>query len=100
MRITMVIGGLTGGGAERVCVNLANAWVVRGRRVTILTVAPNSRAPAYSIDPRVELRDLGSLRYAHSDELKFISTAPALGSLVQGGCPEMVEQIPLIASMR
>jgi hypothetical protein len=62
MRITTVIGGLTGGGADRVCANLANAWMVRGRHVTILTVAPNSRAPAYSIDPRVELRDLGSPR--------------------------------------
>jgi glycosyltransferase involved in cell wall biosynthesis len=100
MRITTIIGALTGGGAERVCANLANAWVVRGRRVTILTVAQNSRAPAYSIDPRVEQRDLGWPRYSHSHELNFISTAPVLRSLMQAGCPEMVEQIPLIASMR
>jgi len=44
MRITIVIGGLTGGGAERVTVNLANAWVERGRQVTLLTVAQNQLA--------------------------------------------------------
>jgi len=100
MRITTVISGLTGGGAERVCVNLANAWAVRGRHVTILTVTQNSMEPAYCIDPRVEHRNIGWPRYAHSDELNVISTAPVLRGLLQAGCPEMVEQIPLIAVVR
>lgn len=49
MRITIVIAGLGGGGAERVCVNLANAWVDRGYKPTILTISQNSRPPAYAI---------------------------------------------------
>lgn len=98
MRITTVIGGLTGGGAERVCVNLANAWVAGGKRVTILTVAQNSTAAAYSIDSRVERCSLAGC--ANSDETDFMSTAPILQGLVRAGCPEMVEQVPLIARLR
>jgi GalNAc-alpha-(1->4)-GalNAc-alpha-(1->3)-diNAcBac-PP-undecaprenol alpha-1,4-N-acetyl-D-galactosaminyltransferase len=100
MRITTVIGGLTGGGAERVCVNLANAWAGRGRRVTILTVTRNSKGSAYFIDPRVEQRSLGWPRNAHSVELNFISIEPVHRGLLEAGCPEMVEQIPLIAMLR
>src|SRR5262245_9259653 len=100
MRITTVIGGLTGGGAERVCVNLANAWVARGRGVTILTVAQNSMASAYAIDPRVERRDVGWPRYARSDELNAVSIAPVLRGLRRAGCTEMIEQIALVAMIR
>ena len=51
MRITLVIAGLGGGGAERVCINLANAWATRGKHATILTISQNKRAPAYAIEP-------------------------------------------------
>lgn len=98
MRITTVIGGLTGGGAERVCVNLANAWVARGKHVTILTVSRNSTAAAYSIDSRVERCSLAGC--ANSDEPDFMSTAPILQGLARAGCPEMAEQVPLIARLR
>lgn len=100
MRITTVISDLAGGGAQRVCVNLANAWAVRGRRVTILTVTQNSMWRAYFVDPRVEQRNLGGPRDAHSGELNVISIEPVLRGLLQAGCPEMVEQIPLIAKVR
>src|SRR5216684_8136893 len=100
MRITMVIGGLTGGGAERVCVNLANAWVAQGRPVTILTVARNSAAPAYAIDPRVDLRDIGWPRRATSAELNSVAIAPVLRGLERAGCLELIEEITLIAMIR
>jgi GalNAc-alpha-(1->4)-GalNAc-alpha-(1->3)-diNAcBac-PP-undecaprenol alpha-1,4-N-acetyl-D-galactosaminyltransferase len=100
MRITTVIGGLTGGGAERVCVNLANAWAERGHRVTILTVAQNSATPAYNIDPRVVRCDIGYPRFANSAELNTSTIAPVLRSLRQTGCPELVVQIALIAMIR
>lgn len=100
MRITIVIGELTGGGAERVCVNLANAWAARGRHTTILTVAQNSAAPAYPIDPRVERRDIGWPRRAHSGELNAVSVAPVLRGLECAGCLHLVDELTLIAMLR
>ena len=98
MRITTVIGGLTGGGAERVCANLANAWVDRGWDVTLLTVAQNSLASAYSIDSRVKRRDVGWPRPPRADELNSI--AAVTEGLEQAGCPELVAEINLITMIR
>ena len=100
MRITKVIGGLIGGGAERVCVNLANAWVERGRHVTVLTVAQNSTSPAYAIDPRVERRDVGWPRPPRPEELNSASIAIVTKGLERAGCPELVAEINLIAMIR
>jgi glycosyltransferase involved in cell wall biosynthesis len=100
MRITIVVAGLLGGGAERVCVNLANAWVARGRHVTILTVSQNSAAPAYDIDPRVERRDIGWPRGAHSKELNARAIAPVLRGLERAGCNELISQVALLAMFR
>jgi glycosyltransferase involved in cell wall biosynthesis len=100
MRITTVIGGLAGGGAERVCVNLANAWVARGHQVTLLTLAKNLVAPAYAVDPRVELRDLGWPRRARAEELNATVLAPVMRGLREAGCPELIAQITLIALLR
>ena len=52
MRIVMMIGALGCGGAERVCVHLANYWVGRGHHVWILTWIPG-RDDFYDIDDRV-----------------------------------------------
>jgi GalNAc-alpha-(1->4)-GalNAc-alpha-(1->3)-diNAcBac-PP-undecaprenol alpha-1,4-N-acetyl-D-galactosaminyltransferase len=98
MRITTVISALTGGGAARVCVNLANAWVARGNRVSILTVSQTSTAAAYAIDSRVERCNLSQT--ANSNESDILSTAPIVRGLLQCGCPEMIEQAPLIARLR
>jgi glycosyltransferase involved in cell wall biosynthesis len=72
MRITTVIEDLGGGGAERVCVNLANAWVARGWDVTILTVSQRAATPAYAIDSRVRMRDIGWRRSADPKELNAL----------------------------
>jgi GalNAc-alpha-(1->4)-GalNAc-alpha-(1->3)-diNAcBac-PP-undecaprenol alpha-1,4-N-acetyl-D-galactosaminyltransferase len=100
MRITLVIGSLAGGGAERVCVNLANAWVARGRDVTILTYARSLVGPAYSVDPRVELRDIGWPRGPSSEELNPVSIAPVLRGLERYGCSELIDEINIIAILR
>ena len=100
MRITTVIAGLTGGGAERVCVNLANAWAARGHCVTILTVTQGSKPPAYAIDSRVERRDLGWPRSAHADELNAVTIAPVVRGLNQAGCTALLRQLALIAVIR
>ena len=59
MKITMFIGGLTGGGAERVVCNLASFLVARGHEVTVLTVSAQSKA-SYPIDEKVILKTLES----------------------------------------
>lgn len=100
MRITTVIAGLSGGGAERVCVNLADAWTARGCDVTILTVSQKSRPPAYAIDSRVQRRDIGWKRWADPKELNVTSLAPILRGLHGVACFEIMEEMPLLAMLR
>jgi glycosyltransferase involved in cell wall biosynthesis len=58
MKVTLVIYGLGGGGAERVMSIVANYWVTQGWEVTlIMLVAPNKPA-FYPLDPRIKLKSL------------------------------------------
>jgi glycosyltransferase involved in cell wall biosynthesis len=100
MRITLVIGGLKGGGAERVCVNLANAWTARGNQVTLLTVSQKTAPPAFALDQRVQRRDLGWPRLANSAELNHTTIAPVLRLLAYTRCSELIAEIPLLAILR
>src|SRR3954470_2789698 len=97
MRVTIVIGNLRGGGAERVCVNLANAWAAGGRRVTLLTISRRGEQPAYDVDPRVELRDVG---WPGDHEITARSLAPVLRVLRADGCPNLLLQAGFIAVLR
>ena len=100
MRITLVIGGLGGGGAERVCVNLANCWVERGHHVTILTVHQTA-TPAYAIDPRVQRRSVDWPRLPRAEELNAAAIAPILRGLQQAGCARhLTKDITLFALLR
>lgn len=45
--ITFVLGGLTGGGAERVAVTLMNMWVEKGYQITLISM----RGPAVDVYP-------------------------------------------------
>ena len=101
MRITLVIGGLRGGGAERVCIHLATAWVARGHHVTILTISQNSTPPAYTIDSRVQRRDLGWPRRARPEELNATAIAPILRGLSHAGCTQqLIQHISIFAMLR
>jgi glycosyltransferase involved in cell wall biosynthesis len=100
MRVTIIIGGLGGGGAERVCVNLANAWAARGRRVTILTVARGTAGSVYALDPRVERRVVGWPRAASGEELSADSVSSVVRGLHRAGCLEMIEQLQLVVMLR
>lgn len=100
MRVTLVIAGLGGGGAERVCINLANAWAAQGKHATILTISQNKRAPAYAIDARVALRDVGWPRSARSNELNHIAIAPILRLLTSARCPQLIHDITMLAMLR
>jgi GalNAc-alpha-(1->4)-GalNAc-alpha-(1->3)-diNAcBac-PP-undecaprenol alpha-1,4-N-acetyl-D-galactosaminyltransferase len=59
MKVTLVIYGLGGGGAERVMSILANYWVDRGWGITLIMLVPPTTAPFYQLDPRIKLRSLG-----------------------------------------
>jgi glycosyltransferase involved in cell wall biosynthesis len=47
------------GGAERVVTTLANAWTLRGQRVTLLTLDDGTRRPFYPLDLRIRHVPLG-----------------------------------------
>ncbi len=77
----MVVSTLNAGGAERAVVNIANAWVARGWRLTILTTSQRGRPLAYALDPRVEHRDIGWRRDPAGDEMDRSSLDAILGAL-------------------
>lgn len=96
MRVTVVISGLGGGGAERVCVNLANAWAAAGREVTLLTIVMKSHGSLYPLDPRITRTDLGWPRPARPDE----DAAPIVRVLREAGCEDLLEEAALMAALR
>ncbi|HEY0157925.1 MAG TPA: glycosyltransferase [Thermoanaerobaculia bacterium] len=96
MRITIVIGGLGGGGAERVCVNLANAWAARAHEVTLLTIAMRSLGSVYPLDARVARVDLG---WPHAAR-PAIAADLILRGLEDAGCPELAGEVELMAVLR
>ena len=100
MRITLVIAGLGGGGAERVIVNLANAWATRGYQSTILTISQNSRPPAYAIDEGVAVHDVGWPRRARGYELNAKATAPIMRGLRATRCHELLDDLTMLAVLR
>ncbi|HEY2964061.1 MAG TPA: glycosyltransferase [Pyrinomonadaceae bacterium] len=100
MRITIVISGLGGGGAERVVVNLAHTWASRGYKPTILTISQNSRPSAYAIDEDVELRDVGWPRRARENELNPQSAATISRGLRANNCNELMHDIVMLAMLR
>lgn len=100
MRVTLVIAGLGGGGAERICINLANAWAACGKQTTLLTILQKTRAPAYAIDARVERYDVGWPRAAGANELNPVAIAPVLRLLDSARCPQLLDELPMLAMLR
>jgi glycosyltransferase involved in cell wall biosynthesis len=98
MRITLVIKNLRGGGAERVCVNLANAWAARGHRLTILT---GSHEPSvYPLDAQVHRCDVDWRRWATMTELNRSSASSLLRGLNGLHGRHLKRQVPLLAILR
>lgn len=100
MRITLVIAGLGGGGAERVCINLANAWATRGKQATILTISQNNRTPAYAVDASVELCDLGLPRTPSGEELDHDAICSIIHLLGEARCTQLVKDIITLGMLR
>ena len=59
MKITLVIYGLGGGGAERVMSILANYWVSHGWDVTLIMLVAPTQTSFYQLDPRIKIESLG-----------------------------------------
>src|SRR5579859_2609574 len=72
MRITLVVAHLWGGGGERAMATLANGWARRGEDVTVLSFV-GEEAPAYEIDPRLQVQRLGLLRESSNPLGGFVS---------------------------
>ena len=59
MKVTLVIYGLSGGGAERVISILANYWVAQGWEVTLMMLVDSNQPCFYALDPRIQLKSVG-----------------------------------------
>lgn len=100
MRITIVIAGLGGGGAERVAVNLANAWSISDYRPTLLTISQKTIPPAYQIDDGVTLRDLGWPRRTREYELNAMTVAPIVRGLHANDSRVLMTDLPMLAALQ
>jgi GalNAc-alpha-(1->4)-GalNAc-alpha-(1->3)-diNAcBac-PP-undecaprenol alpha-1,4-N-acetyl-D-galactosaminyltransferase len=58
MKVTLVIYGLGGGGAERVMSIVANYWVSHGWEVTLVMLVAPTKPSFYQLDPRIKLKSL------------------------------------------
>src|SRR5262252_8014553 len=99
MRITQVISGLGGGGAECVCTNLANMWAARGSDVTILTITQGSEPPAFAIDSRVHRQNVPRWPAGRA-ELSIDSVMPMLRGLQGAGGMGIVLEMPILVMLR
>ncbi len=59
MKVTLVIYGLSGGGAERVMSILANYWACQEWDVSLIMLVDPTKASFYQLDPRIKLKSLG-----------------------------------------
>lgn len=74
MDIHIFIAHMGIGGAERVCVNLANEWAERNHNVHICVLNLDNDVNTHLLDKRVQVHELGvsRLRYAALPMLKYI----------------------------
>jgi GalNAc-alpha-(1->4)-GalNAc-alpha-(1->3)-diNAcBac-PP-undecaprenol alpha-1,4-N-acetyl-D-galactosaminyltransferase len=59
IKVSLIIGGMGMGGAERVMSILANYWATHGWQVTLIMLVDRSKPPFYKLDPQIKLIQLG-----------------------------------------
>ena len=93
MRLTLVIGALRCGGAERVLTSLANRWRRDGHTVTMVTLGDDGEQPYFPLEPEVSLSPLGVARPSRSF-LESIATnlacVQALRAAIRRSRPDVV----------
>jgi GalNAc-alpha-(1->4)-GalNAc-alpha-(1->3)-diNAcBac-PP-undecaprenol alpha-1,4-N-acetyl-D-galactosaminyltransferase len=100
MRLTIVISSLKGGGAERVAVNLANAWAGQRHAVTMLTTSQRDAPPSCAVDGRVVRRDLGWPSAFAEQDVATQSVAAVLRGMQRTLSTDLLSQTLLLASLR
>lgn len=72
-KITLLISSLAGGGAEGVCVNIANALVVRGWEVNLVVLSIATETYLKRVDKRVKVvvLNVNNARYAPPKLLRY-----------------------------
>lgn len=74
MKITLFIGSLYGGGAERVTCNLASYLIQHGNQVEILTMSETEKS--YELDKKVSVRTLLSLKERRNTVMNTLIRMP------------------------
>ena len=87
MRLTLAISTLGVGGAERVLSMLANAWVVAGHDVSLVTTHDAGAGTHYALDPRVRRLAAGGPGRGLRKQLSVVA---ALRRLVGATRPDVV----------
>ncbi len=93
MHLTLIISSLNAGGAERVLSELANHWVGKGCKVSLITLAPAGSIPFYPLDQRVDLHQLnksGAENLAGKRLKKLIARIYCLRKLLKVLKPDIV----------
>lgn len=70
--IYLIAGTYRAAGMERVLANKANAWVKDGHEVLIVTTDQRGQVPAFEMDPRIRMVDLG-INYEDNNGGSFVN---------------------------
>lgn len=91
MKLCMVIGSLSSGGAERVATTLANHWAAKGWRITLITVAGQDQDfyPVSDRVRRIALNKAGGSDGALSGLLNNLLRVRALRSVLKKEKPDI-----------
>jgi len=93
-RLTIVIGSLALGGAQRVLAILSRAWVERGWSVTVITFDASDVAPYFPLHPSIQLCRLGVLEDSGESAWRALSgnlhRLSALRRAVRNQAPDLV----------
>lgn len=86
MVINLFIARMRAGGAERVCVNLANEWVKMGHEVHVIVLNLDGDVNTVRMNEKVHIHSLGAsrMRYAAVPMLRYIRKNKPLFLLVFG----------------
>lgn len=95
MRRTFVVSSMTGGGAARGLVNLANHWAARGETVEIVTLHQPCADDVYLLDPAIKRHDLGSVE----PSAESMSAVLALLARIRASAA-IAAHAPIIARLR